>query len=97
MGLDVIIQEPPCYILPSVWALDLFPLPLLIALPLSRHPTFVGLVCPDPEGPACLADHAHSFLKVFLQSHLVKDPRQRVEQGLDPPRVGGGCHLVVRI
>ena len=74
-----------------------FPLPLLVALPLSRHPEFVGLVRLDPDRPEWLADHTHSFSDVFPQSHPVEYPRQLVERGLEPPRFGGVYHPVVRI
>ena len=38
-----------------------------------------------------MACHPHGFIGICLQPHLVKNYRQHINLGLDPPRVSG-CH-----
>ena len=61
----------------------------------TRYPPCVGFFCPHPNHPSWLAHHPHGFPNVFLQSHPVKYPCQRIKRILGLPQVGGGHHPVV--
>ena len=97
LGFSVSIQYIPRQVLPTLRAVDLLPLSLLVYPLRLLHPSGIGFICPYPGRSAWMADHHHSFPEICLQPHPVKESRHCVKRGLETPRVGGGYHPSVCI